>query len=495
MASRGGYSNSGRGQYVKRKPTSGSSRGYSRSSYGGGGRGSRNSYQRSSYSSKPPSKGRGSSGRRGGGSAIPKIILILIILGLLVAGFFFVRGKIQGIREVNQMIDKADEMAVQYDYRGAIEMLQQIPEYETKSKVTDKIAELEQLDAACYTVDNSTVTHVFYHSLVMYPDWTFHIDDQTEVDNYNTTMTTGDEFIKITQQMYDRGYVLISIHDMYEITTDENGKEVCKSKEIRLPQGKKPYVLSIDDLSYYEYMEGDGFPTRIVLDEDGVPRCEMTMQDGTVEIGSFDHVPLLEDFIAEHPDACYKGARGIIALTGYDGVLGYRTDEEYNTAEYKAEHPSFDFEKECADAKAVADGMKARGWEFASHSWGHQNYTTISMAKMKTDMGKWLKNVVPIIGETDVIIYAFGAEIPEYGKGNDKFDYLKSCGFDCFCGINAATTSWVYYGDNYFRQSRRNLDGYRMYQDLINPDLNRLADLMNVEETFDKRRPTPVPDY
>ena len=30
--------------------------------------------------------------------------------------------------------------------------------------------------------------------------------------------------------------------------------------EIYLPEGKKPFVLSQDDVNYYDYMEGDGLP-------------------------------------------------------------------------------------------------------------------------------------------------------------------------------------------------------------------------------------------
>lgn len=82
--------------------------------------------------------------------------------------------------------------------------------------------------------------------------------------------------------------------------------------------------------------------------------------------GAYDAVPRLDAFLEEHPDGCYKGARGIIALTGYNGILGYRTDgtysEDHNTnsevyyrddlqSEWLANHPDFDWEQECEDAK------------------------------------------------------------------------------------------------------------------------------------------------
>ena len=42
-------------------------------------------------------------------------------------------------------------------------------------------------------------------------------------------------------------------------------------------------------------------------------------------------VPLIDRFVEEHPDFSYRGAKGIVALTGYNGILGYRTDSSYET--------------------------------------------------------------------------------------------------------------------------------------------------------------------
>ena len=89
-------------------------------------------------------------------------------------------------------------------------------------------------------------------------------------------------------------------------------------------------------------------------------------------------VPLIDRFVEKHPDFSYRGAKGILALTGYNGILGYRTDESYETrpadldenkVQWLDAHPDFSLEKERAAAKKVADAMKAEGWEFASHTW------------------------------------------------------------------------------------------------------------------------------
>ena len=39
-----------------------------------------------------------------------------------------------------------------------------------------------------------------------------------------------------------------------------------------LPEGKKPFVMSQDDVCYYEYMDGDGFASRMIIGEDGKQR-------------------------------------------------------------------------------------------------------------------------------------------------------------------------------------------------------------------------------
>ena len=279
------------------------------------------------------------------------------------------------------------------------------------------------------------------------------------------------------------------------IPADENGN--ITAGEILLPPGKTPFVLSQDDVCYYHYMDGDGFATKLVVDEEGKIRNEYVEDDGSVSVGDYDMVPLIDRFVEQHPDFSYRGAKGIVALTGYNGILGYRTDESYETrpadldenkVQWLDAHPDFSLEKEREGAKKVADAMKAEGWEFASHTWGHQNVGQISLEKLQEDTEKFKKNVDPLIGGTDIIIFAFGTDIttePEYS--GDKFEYLKGQGYNYFCNVDSSQY-YVQIRDRYFRQGRRNLDGYRMY---YNPEL--LEDLFNAKDVFDPARPTPVP--
>ena len=76
-----------------------------------------------------------------------------------------------------------------------------------------------------------------------------------------------------------------------------------------LPKGKIPFVLSQDDVSYYHYMDGDGYASRLVLDENGEVKNEYIEDDGTVSVGNYDMVPLIDEFVKQHPDFSYHGEK------------------------------------------------------------------------------------------------------------------------------------------------------------------------------------------
>ena len=389
--------------------------------------------------------------------------------------------------KITNLIESADRIAAGYDYDLAISTLQESP-FASEPQIAEAINRYETAKASLVRIDPKTVTHVFFHSLIM--DNAKAFDGDSDTPGYNQVMTTKNEFLKILDSMYERGYVLVRLHDLAYETTDENGNPHFAEGDIMLPEGKKAFVMSQDDVCYYPYMDGDGFASRMIVGEDGKPTCEMIMDDGSISVGSYDLVPILEDFIQEHPDFSYKGARAVLAFTGYEGILGYRTAP----SKY-ADSPTFEQDK--AEAARVAQALRDNGWELASHSWGHRNMGTISMADFKADTDKWENEVESIIGPTDIILFPFGSDIggwQPYRNDNERFQYLKSVGFRYFCNVDSSKY-WVQIGEDHLRQGRRNLDGYRMYYDMIETDPARLKldDLFDVSEVFDPDRPTPVP--
>ena len=400
----------------------------------------------------------------------------------------------------DELLKQAELMAAGYDYEGAAQLLRSSSYHASHPEFQSRAARYEaDSQTLVKWEDMQNITHVFFHTLVVDNERCFD-GDYTET-GYNQYMTTIPEFLKMMESMYERGYVLVSPYDVASEYVDENGQTRMKYGEIFLPEGKIPFVMSQDDVNYYGYMigdvdpdyirpavphpDGDGFAHKIIIGGDGYPTCEYMDAEGNIHVGSYDLVPLLEDFIREHPDFSYRGARAILGMTGYEGVFGYRTkpsyEEQMGTEAYR---------KECEDAKAVAQCLRDHGWILASHSYGHPSYGSITAEHLASDSEKWEQTVQPIIGDCDIILYPNGSDIAGVGKytfDNPKFQTLYDHGYRYFYNVDSHY-AWQQLGEDYFRGGRRNLDGYRMWH-----TPKKLADLFDVSEVFDPDRPTPVP--
>ncbi len=428
------------------------------------------------------------------------------------------------------VLDDANYLAAMYDYDGAIAKIQSVSGYESNETYTAAIADYEQRksEAVAYS-DNSTIPHIFFHTLIVDTSRAFDDniaiskqDGTNKVKDYNYVMTTVDEFCRILEEMYSRGYVLVSIYDIASYETQEDGTQVMTYQPIYLPEGKKPFVLSVDDVSYYEYMEGHGFASKLVVGEDGTPTNEYTMSDGSVVYGSYDVIPILDDFVETHPDFSYRGAKGIIALTGYEGIFGYRTSDfwynsncsyfdqyfswnlENNTKKKQTmyyDNPNIEQDKE--SAKQVAQACRDEGWLFASHTWGHNKVgDSGSYERFESDARLWDLEVKPLLGDVDIIIYPQGEDLYEgswrgYDTTNEKYQLLKELGFNYFCSVDS-NLGWTQLGTEYFRMGRANVDGQRMWEAIssyVDPSsgaVDRLSTLFDSRLIFDWSRPTPV---
>lgn len=406
--------------------------------------------------------------------------------------------------EKTSVMEQADLMAAGYDYDSAIALLQTIPGYESDADITAAIQNYEATKATCVAVDVDKVPHIFYHSLVNDPSKAFSEEVMgSQAAGFNAWMTTVEEFDKITQQMYDNGYVFVRLRDLVVETTDEDGNvHFEKNTNLMLPPDKKAVVLSVDDLSYYHAYEAASYPDKLVLDENGNVKCHYVDASGNESVGDYDVVPRLNTFLNEHPDGAYKGARGLIALTGYNGVFGYRTDIDYKVKEHLQDnqkawldaHPDFNYEQDIEDAKVIAQALKDEGWEFASHTWGHLSVTQKTAEQLEVDNEKWVNTVQNIVGPVDTIIFAHGNDIgtwQDYTMDNDKYAYYKSVGYNFFCNVDGSQEYWVQIRDQYVRQGRINLDGYSLYK-ATQGGMEFLKKMFDPMDVFDTRRPTPV---
>lgn len=154
-------------------------------------------------------------------------------------------------------------------------------------------------DGVTYVAYDGIVEHLFFHPVVAYPELALSaMPNLTASSDY---MVTADEYRKILQSVYDRGYVLVDIADVWSETTDESGNAKMVKNTLYLPEGKKPLILSFDDTNYYEYMLSNGFTWKLVIGEDGkIASYGKDPQGAEVISRDLDAIPILDKFVEEH---------------------------------------------------------------------------------------------------------------------------------------------------------------------------------------------------
>ena len=123
--------------------------------------------------------------------------------------------------DISRLIAQADRIAMGYDYDKAAELINTSGLDLNDSRMKEALARYESQKAALVPADMNAVTHIFFHSLIM--DTSKAFDGDSDSANYNSVMTTKDEFLKILEDMYQKGYVLVRIHDVAYEAPDENG--------------------------------------------------------------------------------------------------------------------------------------------------------------------------------------------------------------------------------------------------------------------------------
>ena len=274
---------------------------------------------------------------------------------------------------------------------------------------------------------NGPVEHLFFHTLVIRPRLAFRNDALGRgIRDY---FVTTREFRSILRGMYANGWTLVDLHR-------------AVAGRVRVPRGRRPFVLSEDDVNYYAYGRRRGLGNRLVLDAAGKVAVEERVGRGR-RVSGDDLVPIVDAFVARHPLFSAEGAKGVLALTGYEGLFGERVQQA------GPGRPSA-----LRRARAVAARLRATGWTFASHTYGHIDLARTSAAEVLRDNDRWARLAWPVIGRTDVLIYPFGARPP---AGSETARVLRRAGFTIQCDIDVGAR--LTRGDGVSIMSRRHIDG------------------------------------
>jgi len=153
-----------------------------------------------------------------------------------------------------------------------------------------------------------------------------------------------------------------------------------------------------------------------------------------------DAITILDKFVEEHPDFSPFGAKGCLSITGYEGILGYRTqtDRENWTPEREAARQA-----EIEAVRPIVAELKRIGWTFGSHTWGHLSLNTRSFEDITADMQRWFDEVGSLVGETSVLFYPFGGRLDgdDVRQSGPALTWMQEQGFRIFCSVGIESWS------------------------------------------------------
>jgi len=390
--------------------------------------------------------------------------------------------------KVRLLIAEADALATGYDYDGAIAKLDSFTG--NKSKYPDielKLSTYRQAkDSLIEYNDPGAIPNLSFHVLIADPSRAF--VDQTFGGQYNRNFVTIQEFQRILEQLYENGFVLVDM-DSFIAETTTGDTVTYAAKPLRLPDGKKPVMITETMVNYFRYMVdsdedgepdkgGAGFASRLVVDSlTGEITAEMVNSAGETVRGDYDLVPILENFIEAHPDFCYQGARATLAVCGYDGIFGYRINASVKTSKGQEY-----YDQQVAGAKEIVAALQEKGYEIACYTYENISYGDKSASDIKADIAKWEQEIMPVVGTLDTIVYAKSSDISSTGVYRDsKFNVLYDIGFRYF--ISSGNKPACTVAGNYVRQLRIQVTGTSMAH-----TATMYADYFNAKAVLDSTR-------
>lgn len=342
--------------------------------------------------------------------------------------------------DVSGHLAKAARLAASYDYEKALDELNLIGEnYQDDDRVITARIEYQRKQGTMIQYHDD-IPHFSVKSLIVDKARAFDGDDMAYY--YNNWALTVEEFQAILQSLYDRGYILMDVHELAVDVENEDGTYSYAVNMPLIPADKKPIIFSFVEANYYDHQIGNGFSSKMVVDEEGWVQNVYTDAAGKTLTGAYDVVPILDAFVEEHPDFSLRGAKGIVSLTGYEGVFGYGIETGAGTI------------------REIAESLKEHGWEIACHSYSNNSLETgMTYDELAQDLDEWEEKVGALVGDTDLLIYPYGEEV---AADTMKQVLLLDKGYHYFFSI-WSTMEFLEVKSDYIRQSRRTLDGYDLY--------------------------------
>ena len=370
--------------------------------------------------------------------------------------------------EFKRLIAEAESLVVGYDYDAAISLLDSYSGSNDKftQQVTAKKAELVNEQKQLVEIkDVSSIPNLSFHVLMADASRACNKDVSGDLaGSYNKNFVSVEEFTRILNQLYAANFVLVDFNSFISSVPGVDGNSSFFTQSIFLPSGKKPVMITETMVNYFEYMvdpdkdgtpdaKGHGFANKLVLDDNGEIKASYVDANGQTLVGNYDLVPVLEAFIQEHPDFSYQGARAILAVTGTEGVFGYRT----NTS-YVARFGQSFYDNEVVEAKKIVEALREKGYTIASYTYSNQAYRGMNTLQIQAEVQNWTNQITPVIGEVDTMVFARASDIEAYS--GTTFNVLYNSGIRFF--LNSGSSPRVDVNTTFVRQTRLMVTGESM---------------------------------
>ena len=170
--------------------------------------------------------------------------------------------------EVDKLVSEAEHLAMVFNYDGAITVLESFSGNAAEYPIlVERVNQYKKaISELVVWPDNSKIPNLSFQQLIADPSRTF--KHASLGSKFNANFITTDEFSTMIQQLYDNGYILVSLDDITDGT---------RSIPLKLPKDKKPVMLTQTQVNCYtEWVDSDkdylpdaggaGFASKYVLD-------------------------------------------------------------------------------------------------------------------------------------------------------------------------------------------------------------------------------------
>ena len=367
----------------------------------------------------------------------------------------------QAEQENQLILQQAEKLAAEYNYEDAITLLDSVGDLTQHQDLQAKRAEYFNIMSSMVEYNNPhDIPNLSFHLLIH--DMAKALKSEQYGGSYNKNFVSTSEFTKILENLYRNGYVLVDFKSFVGSKMDINGNEQFEAVPIYLPADKKPVMITETMVNYFDYMidtndddvpDYTGFASKLVVDGHGEIKAEYVDASGQTNVGNYDLVPILEDFIKSHPDFSYRGARAILAVTGHEGVFGHRI----NSAVVANKGNDY-WEKEVAGAKEITNALREKGYTIACYTYKNDAYAGWSVAQISADLQSWTTQITSVIGNVDTFVFAKTSNITDYAGA--AFQTMYQSGFRYF--ISNGDSPMTQVNPTYVRQNRLMVTGETM---------------------------------